>query len=136
MMFQEFLIHGFQVCPLYFINKNQSQVRQRFSIAHELGHLLLHASSGSQLEASIHLDKHTFYRNPLSSKGIDEQEKEANRFAAELLMPSVYLKEKIASCPDMIDCNEDIVSTIAKELKVSTTALSLKLAGIIKGMGL
>jgi hypothetical protein len=36
----------------------------------------------------------------------------------------------------MIDCDEDIVSTIAKELKVSTTALSLKLAGIIKGMGL
>jgi Zn-dependent peptidase ImmA (M78 family) len=81
--------------PVIFINKNQSQVRQRFSIAHELGHLLLHASSGSQLEASIHLDKHTFYRNPLSSKGIDEQEKEANRFAAELLMPSVYLKEKL-----------------------------------------
>ncbi|MBF0304443.1 MAG: XRE family transcriptional regulator [Alphaproteobacteria bacterium] len=50
--------------PLVFINNQQPKDRYRFSLAHEVGHLVMH---------------HTPH---------PEQEIEANRFASELLMPS------------------------------------------------
>jgi Zn-dependent peptidase ImmA (M78 family) len=50
--------------PLIFINNQQPKDRYRFSLAHEMGHLVMH---------------HTPH---------PEQEIEANRFASELLMPS------------------------------------------------
>lgn len=49
--------------PLIFLNKNQPADRMRFSLAHEVGHLVLHA-----------------YPSP-------EMEKEANEFASALLLP-------------------------------------------------
>jgi Zn-dependent peptidase ImmA (M78 family)/transcriptional regulator with XRE-family HTH domain len=49
--------------PLIFLNANQPKDRYRFSLAHEVGHLLMHQTP-----------------HP-------EQEIEANRFASELLMP-------------------------------------------------
>ena len=51
--------------PLFFINKNIPGDRWRFSLAHELGHIIMHHSSPR-----------------------DNMEREADRFAAELLMPS------------------------------------------------
>lgn len=51
--------------------------RQVFSVAHELGHFLLHNDGTS----------HTSMRDENSSQGIDQKEMEANHFAANLLMP-------------------------------------------------
>ncbi|WP_336758553.1 XRE family transcriptional regulator [Aeromonas hydrophila] len=55
-------IHGLP--PLIFINKNQPMDRYRFTLAHELGHLVMHKIPNPNME------------------------EEANMFAAELLMPS------------------------------------------------
>lgn len=55
--------------PVIIINKNFSNDRKRFTIAHELGHLLMHNES----------------HFPVSS--FREKEKEANQFASEFLMP-------------------------------------------------
>lgn len=66
----------------YFIlfNKERPSVRIRFSLAHELGHLYvghLHESSS----------------NDLNTENYDEIE--ANAFAAELLIPTLFLKQDI-----------------------------------------
>jgi Zn-dependent peptidase ImmA (M78 family) len=62
-------------------NEKHSIHRQRFTVAHEIGHLLLGHTSDSFI-----LD---FYsRNP--------EEIEANQFAAELLMPLPMLKEDLS----------------------------------------
>ncbi|WP_053386379.1 helix-turn-helix domain-containing protein [Leucobacter japonicus] len=55
--------------PYVFLNTSKSGERQRFDIAHELGHLVLHSD--------IDMD-------PSTSK---ERESQANRFAASFLMP-------------------------------------------------
>jgi len=67
------------------INKNHTSKRQRFSIAHELGHYLnaheYFDENGTSLE-----EKDFDYHNP-----IHRQEHEANMFASSLLMPKEFL---------------------------------------------
>ena len=58
-----------------FVAKGQSAYRQRFTVAHELGHLLC-GDDGKQ------------YRDKFSSQGTNPQEIKANAFAADLLMPA------------------------------------------------
>ena len=60
-----------------FIEATDYITRQAFSIAHEIGHFILHNDGTS----------HTSQRDTGSSLGIDEKEMEANLFAANLLMP-------------------------------------------------
>lgn len=58
-----------------FLSPETSPLRDNFTIAHELGHLLLHTDFDAE-------GNETFYRF-----GSDRAEKEANWFAANLLMP-------------------------------------------------
>ena len=72
----------------------RSQGRERFTIAHELGHFLLHSdesTSSSIFFACRAKDIHS----TTSSQKKRGKEAEANRFAAELLMPK-QLVEKLA----------------------------------------
>src|SRR5688572_20586746 len=68
------------------INSNEGETRQRFTIAHEIGHLILHKNP-------MYVDTvaEVFLRNQTSGKGIDQNEIEANAFAVELLMPTEML---------------------------------------------
>ncbi len=63
--------------PVIEYNRGESVVRQRFTLAHELGHYALgHASSPRDTPANF-------------TTGVsDKAERQANRFAAELLMPA------------------------------------------------
>lgn len=109
------------------VNSNHHPNRQRFTIAHEIGHFLLHDHD------DIHVD-HTDCglivrrRNEDSSKGEDDSEKEANLFAAELLMPATFLEEDVASleCTNLLD--EEVLHPLANKYCVSTQALTFRLA--------
>lgn len=59
------------------VNRHHSKKRQRFTIAHELGHYVLHRRRANSFT------DHTFLRHSEESNPI---EWEANRFAANLLM--------------------------------------------------
>lgn len=61
--------------PLFFMNKDVTGDRFRFSLAHELGHIVLHNAPDDD----------------------DKMEDEANRFAAAFLMPSTDIKPYLAS---------------------------------------
>lgn len=63
--------------PIMLINKNDNLLRQRFTIAHEIGHFLLH-----DFNHKIYFDY------PMESSKI---EREANTFAASLLLPDFLL---------------------------------------------
>jgi Zn-dependent peptidase ImmA (M78 family) len=104
------------------INKLHPEKRRRFSIAHEIGHYLLHGNS-----ASVFIDKSpVFLRDKKSSEGTQIQEIEANRFAAELLMPEDILKGKIVK--KNLDIDDEIdLEKLAKQFKVSTQALTVRL---------
>lgn len=110
------------------VNKKNSTERKRFTVAHELGHLLLHASE------TLHVDKQgtatpVYFRNDESSKATRINEIEANQFAAELLMPS---DEILKSIKKLVSENEhitieDAVNQLADTYKVSAAAMSIKL---------
>lgn len=77
------------------VDSTKPVLRQRFSIAHELGHLLLHLNYGNnEVWNNIEEADSRIFRF-----GHDAQELEANEFAAELLMPKktfVTMAEKFS----------------------------------------
>ena len=119
--------HGDQV--VIGINSLHHPNRQRFSMAHEIGHLLMHQGM------EVHVD-HTYrvnLRNDLSSQAVDPDEIAANRFAAELLMPEEWLIRDLRG--QDIDCEgEDDLKVLARKYGVSLKALTLRLTnlGIIR----
>lgn len=72
------------------VNAAHPMVRQRFTIAHELGHLRLHPGKELFLD-HVRVDM----RDDVSSLGTDREEREANAFAAELLMPRLEVTNEV-----------------------------------------
>ncbi len=68
-----------------------STVRQRFTIAHELGHFFLHRASSTVFVDAAPI----FFRDESSSNGSQREEIEANAFAAELLMPEDAIRQRL-----------------------------------------
>lgn len=105
------------------VNKHHHINRRRFTIAHELGHHCLHYD---YLLDNVHIDKTVLRRDQHSATGVDGKEREANAFAAELLMPAQELKKW-----EKVDINDDdTISALAKRLKVSTAALIFRLTNL------
>ncbi|RYD92993.1 MAG: ImmA/IrrE family metallo-endopeptidase [Sphingobacteriales bacterium] len=105
------------------VNSGHHPNRQRFTMAHELAHHILHKD---YLEDNVHVDK-VIYRNQKSSDGIYEKEIEANAFAAELLMPASHVKQYINADVN----NEAEISRIAKIFKVSLSAMTIRLINLL-----
>ncbi|TFB21402.1 ImmA/IrrE family metallo-endopeptidase [Filobacillus milosensis] len=104
------------------LNDNHSDTRHRFTIAHEIGHFVLH--EGEQ----IHVDRNFrgYFRNSLSSQAIDYEEIEASTFTAALLMPGEVLKKAIFK--DGIDLeSDDNIQELANKFNVSQQALLIRL---------
>lgn len=104
------------------VNSGHHPNRQRFTIAHELGHHILHAD---YLRDNVHVDK-VIFRNSKSSDGTQIKEIEANAFAAELLMPASKLKQYVH-----LDFNDEaMIAAIARVFRVSTAAMSIRLGNL------
>lgn len=88
------------------INKKHHPLRQRFSLAHEFGHICL--------EHDLVLAER------IEGEDVkNEIEKEADEFAAELLMPIDVFKKAFSANPDL--------EALAEMFEVSTTAVSVRL---------
>jgi len=107
------------------INANHAATRQRFSIAHELGHLVLHQSEEFHIDERFPFD----FRDERASQGTDEREIEANQFAAELLMPHEMLKVAIRKLPPTTD-GDDAVDLLAEQFGVSAKAMAIRLSAL------
>lgn len=66
--------------PIIIINKNFPNDRKRFTLAHELGHILMHCSG--DFPTPVHRTE-------------KQKENEANRFAAEFLMPALGIRDSL-----------------------------------------
>lgn len=106
------------------VNELHSENRQKFTIAHELGHFLLHDYE------NIHVDRgfSVKLRSRKSSEGTDDEEKEANLFAAELLMPKHFVEADLDEIEDVDLVNEDVIAELAKKYGVSTQAMTFRLS--------
>jgi Zn-dependent peptidase ImmA (M78 family)/transcriptional regulator with XRE-family HTH domain len=95
------------------VNANQHPFRQRFSAAHELGHFVLNHADGAVFD----------YAFPTTAEGeppgYDPQnERDANQFAAELLMPEENL---------VGDARSLSLARLARRYEVSQEAMSFRL---------
>jgi len=103
---------GFEIV----VNKYEPPERQRFTIAHEIGHFLLHrADIGSGVVDSI------MYRSALSSR----KETEANKLAAAIIMPDEPLSAAIKRLGD-VDY-PGVVDELAEDFRVSVPAMRIRL---------
>lgn len=107
-----------------------AEVRQRFTIAHEIAHIILHKP-----ESVMYRDT-----NLENYEGVVERmkEREANQFAAELLMPQQlllikindYLKEKEwESTLDSLQF-DSLLSDVSRQLQVSKSSLEYRLINL------
>jgi len=107
------------------VNHKHSPVRQRFTIAHELGHLVLHKGEPVHVDEGFRIN----LRDPRSATAEEVEEIEANAFAANLLMPAAWLKREIDR--DQLDpSDEDALGRLATRYGVSLHAMALRLASL------
>ena len=89
--------------------------QRRFTIAHELGHWELHS------------DKHQFMicnEDDMRDYGKSVMEREANLFAAELLMPTTHFRPKAVTLAPSIDN----IKKLAVEFQTTLTATAIRFA--------
>ena len=108
------------------LNKSHHKLRQRFTIAHELGHFALNHQGEMFVDHKV-LNK----RDGRSKIAIDPQEIEANAFAAALLMPESMVLEAVIDIADN-DTPErgDLIKKLAKAFEVSVQAMEFRLINL------
>lgn len=107
------------------INHADSLLRQRFTIAHECGHLAL------AHEGQIFIDKQVVNRRDnTSSLAIDEREIEANQFAASLLMPRDEVVEHLDRLLHSCRNRAMLVEQLAGKFRVSRPAMEFRLVNL------
>lgn len=99
--------------PTIRFNPDDAWVRQRFTIAHELGHMMLghgRAMRDNKRNYSASVDQY--------------REREANSFAAELLMPREVIEWMV------VERGERDVGKMSRDLGVSELAMSYRLKNL------
>lgn len=110
------------------VNKKHPLVRQRFTTAHELGHIFLHKNDAVSYDtASILL------RMQHSSASTDPKEIEANFFAAELLMPEENIRADIDQYKGIDLEDKQTIRKLAAKYKVSSQAMTIRLSSLYFG---
>jgi Zn-dependent peptidase ImmA (M78 family) len=110
------------------INSATSHRRQRFSIAHELGHMLMHQSDAVLVDRIVQIHN----RDHTSSLAIDPVEIQANAFAAAALMPSEHVIQHVQDMLDLLGSvsRERLVADLAQTFDVSSEAMGYRLINL------
>lgn len=109
------------------VNSSTSARRQRFTIAHELGHLLLHEGRPLIIDHSFLVN----YRDETSSMATDSEEMDANSFAAEILMPrQMVFGEAKNAAKDGCKTREEFIKRLSRVFDVSAEAMGYRLINL------
>lgn len=98
------------------VAKNTSPKRDRFTIAHEIGHFLMHYKTDKIRKKFLR------YESPVITK----EEVEANQFAAILLMPRQQFIEQYAQ----IEKDETTINKLAANFEVSKSAVEFRIGSL------
>lgn len=119
------------------VNEQHHRNRKRFTIAHELGHQQLHLHARGGQEAYFIDRLVVMLRDERASEGTQQEEVEANAFAAALLMPEQLIRRALpGSLPGMQavanawDLSEERVRQLARQFRVSQQAMSFRLLNL------
>ncbi|MBW8035664.1 MAG: ImmA/IrrE family metallo-endopeptidase [Planctomycetes bacterium] len=117
--FQDRFISGFSLIdedyPLIMINNSTSFTRQIFTLIHELGHILFGINGVTDIDDS--------YIQAMNTRE-KSLEIKCNRFAAEVLVPTIAFKDDISIFKDL---GVDIIPMLADKYSVSREVILRKL---------
>lgn len=100
------------------VRRDESQSRRRFSVAHEVGHWVLHVPGAARAVFCRTSDV-----RPDADDALQRRERAANRFAAELLMPQEAVAAEVAQLgPDPL--------ALAERFDVSPLAMGFRLLNL------
>jgi Zn-dependent peptidase ImmA (M78 family) len=102
------------------VNSLNHPNRRRFTIAHELGHFVLHDGIKVHVDRGLRVN----WRDGESSQAVSDEEMEANRFAAELLMPLKFLSRDIEKLKSV---RQETITLLANRYRVSAQAMRIRL---------
>ncbi len=106
------------------VNRFEKRERQRFTIAHEIAHFLLHRPI---IDKSVNgITDSVLYRSGESA----EIEFEANRLAADIIMPFEGVQKKKAEIFGDQPVNEEMIEHLAETFEVSKVAMEIRLSQI------
>lgn len=100
------------------INKFESLARQRFTLAHEISHFLLHRNEINNLGE---IADNVLYRSGASQT----IEYEANRLAAQIIMPDSIISQKFGALGT--NFTDTDICRLAKEFGVSKAAMKIRM---------
>ncbi|BFV58383.1 hypothetical protein KCMC57_up34870 [Kitasatospora sp. CMC57] len=106
------------------VNGTHAKNRRKFTVAHELGHLLLHRGRPLILDTDLRIN----YRDAISGMATDREEIEANRFAAALLAPEEMVRASAAKASAL--SADELVDVLAGEFEISAQAMSFRLMNL------
>lgn len=109
---------------------DQGNQRKRFTIAHELGHFMLHRDDSAD---TVFVDKDFIvkYRSNKSYSEIElRQEQEANAFAASLLMPKELIFEELSKQRLRNMSESELIEELAEIFDVSIPAMTFRLSNL------
>jgi Zn-dependent peptidase ImmA (M78 family) len=104
------------------VNATESEARKRFTAAHELAHYLLHRDLMSSDGDKMHRHTDRLFGAPEdnpASPFTRQHEVQANRLAAQIVMPGPLVRERFAVCSD--------AGVLASEFQVSEVAMRIRL---------
>ena len=106
------------------INRYEVRTRQRFTLAHEIAHYLLHQEI---IDNSGKIQDNVLYRSGQS----EQVEIEANKLASEIILPTEQVKIEYENLLDKE--HNEIVEQLASEWQVSDITMEIKLELIRQG---
>lgn len=110
------IIHGKNKSIITINSKIDFETRKRFTIAHELGHYLMHKRN--PIQHSDDISSLSWFNNK-SKSGISLQEFEANTFASELLLPTHKFSELIHAIP----FSPELIRNISDQYNISRSSV-------------
>lgn len=113
-------------------NPLESKVRQRYTLAHEIGHFILHYAKNK-----VFVDNENYYQfkmfrsaKPNLTPADYKVEQEANAFAAALLMPQTLLQRELQAYNGFDLSDSSMLTELAKKFEVSTQAMSYRIINL------
>lgn len=102
------------------INSRAAAARRRFTLAHELAHLILG------------IEQHVGEKISLNNRRMSKEEQKVDKFASELLLPKSEMLKLIGKAP----FTAKMIERIANKSKVSPLAVAMRLESLSKELGL
>lgn len=101
------------------INRHEVRERQRYTLAHELAHFLLHRDEINRLGE---IEDNVLYRSGAS----ETIEYEANRLAADIIMPIAAVRRELKRLEPLT--SEEAIDRLAEVFRVSRAAMEIRLS--------